>query len=131
LVQSLTYWERAFLFGITKKKVSTKTGISNLGGGYMRKKIKIPLILMTVCSIIYISSCASSVIASVPALEKRTLRLSREKPGFAEYQYRVCVAHFIWCTEYKMKKDFYDLKDPSVNNKLIDIGFVLVVKERR
>lgn len=66
---------------------------------------------------------------SPPALELRTLRLSPDLPGF-EYQYEVCVSHFIWCTKYEMKKETYDLRDEKVRKQLIDMGFVLRVREK-
>lgn len=60
----------------------------------------------------------------------RTLRLSKAKPGFAEYQWQECIERIIFCTKYGPKIEYYDLKDPAVNNKLIDIGFVLTVRKQ-
>lgn len=76
------------------------------------------------------SSCASSRADSPPALENRTLRLSAEIPGF-EYQYRVCVEKFLWfCTEKKMVKETFDLRNVEVRRKLIAMGFVARVREK-
>ncbi len=75
-------------------------------------------------------ACASFQPVSPPQLANRTLRLSSEKPGF-EYQYEVCLKSFLGiCTSKIFRKDFYDLNDPLVRQKLIDMGFVARVREQ-
>lgn len=75
-------------------------------------------------------SCASLQIASPPALENRTLRISPAIAGF-EYQYEICTKTVLWiCTQHEMKKEFWDLNDVVVRQKLIDMGFVASVREK-
>lgn len=75
-------------------------------------------------------SCASLGIASLPALENRTLRISSEIAGF-EYQYEACDHTVLgFCTRHKMVKETYDLTDPQIRVKLINMGFVARVREK-
>ena len=72
--------------------------------------------------------CASTEI--VPILANRTLRISPDKPGF-EYHYNVCTRWFLGaCTKTILQVDYYDLTDPVVRKQLIDMGFVLKVREK-
>ena len=90
-----------------------------------------PFLSATMLCLITLSlNCASLQAVSPPQLENRTLRLSLDVPGF-EYQYEVCAAHFLGiCTKHEMKKEIYDLRDPEMRKKLIDMGFVARVKEK-
>jgi hypothetical protein len=50
----------------------------------------------------------------------------------AEYQYEICAHRVLGiCTSTKMWKDTYDLTDPAVRKHLIDIGFVLRVRDKQ
>jgi hypothetical protein len=63
-------------------------------------------------------------------LEHRTLRISPEVPGF-EYQYEICLKKILGiCTKRGMKREFYDLRDENLKQKLIDMGFVAKVREK-
>lgn len=73
------------------------------------------------------SSCASSLKAS-PRLENRTLRISKDFPGF---EYRYCIKkHWFTgdCTKWQIDK--YDLRDDTTRQKLIDMGFVARVRKK-
>ena len=75
-------------------------------------------------------SCASSRLLGLPSLENRTLRISETIAGF-EYQWEECDTKFIGiCTKYKMVKETYDLNDIEVRKKLINMGFVLRVRDK-
>lgn len=64
-------------------------------------------------------------------LKDRTLRISKDKAGF-EYRYYKTIK----CGFLKLKTcrdevvDFYNLSDPIVRKQLIEIGFVLKVREQ-
>lgn len=77
------------------------------------------------------SGCASLPLPSPPTLENRSLRISKDFAGF-EYQYEVCVKHGLFgnCRESKWVKDTYDLTDPAMRQRLIDMGFVAKVREK-
>jgi hypothetical protein len=95
-----------------------------------RKATRVLSFALMLVSTIWSVSCASSPVDSVPALENRTLRISSEIPGF-EYQYNVCVKQVLFiCTQTQMKKETYDLRDEVVRRHLIDMGFVVRVRER-
>lgn len=50
--------------------------------------------------------------------------------GF-EYKYPECVKKFLgMCREEIIKTDYYDLSDPVMRKQLIDMGFVLVVRDK-
>lgn len=96
----------------------------------LKSKINLKISVAMPFSIILISSCASSALRFIPALENRTLRISKDKPGF-EYQYEACIKEFLGvCVKKEMKKDVYDLTDPTIRQKLIDMGFVAKVREK-
>lgn len=96
----------------------------------MRKRTKTLRIGLTLFWITCTLGCASLLIASVPSLENRTLRISPDIAGF-EYQYEVCAKKFLgMCTKTAMHKDVYDLTDSAVRRRLIDMGFVAQVRQR-
>ena len=67
----------------------------------------------------------------VPSLENRTLRFSEDKPAL-EYHYFVCSKTILGiCVGHKPQTDTYDLTDPAVRAKLIDMGFVAKVREKQ
>lgn len=73
--------------------------------------------------------CASTEIV-IPSLERRTLDISRDFPGFV-YRYRECTKKFLgFCRHWETKVDVYDLTDPVLRNKLADMGFVAKVREK-
>lgn len=73
-------------------------------------------------------ACASLDV--VPELSMRTLRISKDIAGF-EYRYKDCIKHFLgMCSKSEMKVDYYDLNDPKTKQKLMDMGFVLEVREK-
>lgn len=66
-----------------------------------------------------------------PSLERRTLRLSKDKPSFV-YQYETCVKKLLFvCVETAMTVDEYDLTDSKVREQLINMGFVARVREKQ
>lgn len=76
-----------------------------------------------------LSACASNPVTP-PVLANRSLRISPDLPGF-EYQYEVCLKTFLGiCTKRQWTKDTYDLTDIATRNKLIDMGFIGVVREK-
>lgn len=66
-----------------------------------------------------------------PALENRTLKLSDKVPGF-EYQYRECTQRGLFgvCRKVEMRIETFDLRDPVVRDKLINMGFVAKVRDK-
>lgn len=88
------------------------------------------LMLFWITSACSLNSLRADSFDSPPSLDNRTLRLSPDLPGF-EYQWEECVKHFLWiCTKQEMKKEFYDLRDAVVRKQLIDMGFILKVREK-
>jgi hypothetical protein len=87
--------------------------------------------LSLVIAAFFITSCASVAVDKVPALENRSLFISKKVPGF-EYPYRVCTKTGIFgrCRESEIRVDYYDLTDPLVRDKLIDMGFVGKVRDK-
>lgn len=55
--------------------------------------------------------------------------LSPKIAGF-QYTYTECVKQFIFCWDYETKTEYFDLNDLKVRQKLIDMGFVGVVREK-
>jgi hypothetical protein len=95
-----------------------------------KKATRVLSFVLMLVSTIWSVSCASSPVDSVPALENRTLRISRDLPGF-EYQYTICVKQVLFiCTQTQMKKETYDLRDEVVRLQLINMGFVVRVREK-
>lgn len=96
----------------------------------MKNKTNLIASVLTLFWIPLNSSCASSRLHSIPELENRTLRIAKDFAGF-EYQFETCLSEFVGiCLKKEMKKDVYDLNDPAVRQKLIDMGFVARVKEK-
>jgi hypothetical protein len=89
------------------------------------------LLTATMLSLIALSSsCATLASPSPPELPNRTLRLSLDQPTL-EYQYPVCTHRFLGvCTHHEMHKEIYDLRDEKVRKQLIDMGFVVKVREK-
>lgn len=78
-----------------------------------------------------LTGCASLFAEPWPALENRTLRIS-ENAATLEYQDRVCVKRILGvCSKREIKKEIYDLNDPSVRKMLIQTGFVVRVREKQ
>lgn len=86
---------------------------------------------LAVLCLVLIGACASfAEIENPPVLENRTLRISSGLPGL-EYQWRECVDKGLFrCRKWEMKKDFYDLTDPLIREKLINMGFVARVRDK-
>lgn len=72
--------------------------------------------------------CASIDVV-IPSLERRSLDISREFPGFV-YRYRECTKKFLgMCRKWENRVDKYDLTDAATRNKLADMGFIAKVRE--
>lgn len=79
-------------------------------------------------SLIILSAACSSLASPLPPkLELRTLRISKDKPSL-EYRYEECEKKFLILKECKMVTEFYDLSDPAVRSRLINMGFVVKVR---
>jgi hypothetical protein len=75
-------------------------------------------------------SCASLPTVSPPPLDKQILEISKDRPG-VHFQYRECTEKFLlWCTKEELRRVEFDFNDPKVREKLIDVGFHLVVWEK-
>lgn len=97
----------------------------------MKNRIRPTLIGTTLFLILSNSSCASLLLDLPPTLAQRTLRLSRDAPVL-EYQYQACVQKFLGlCTKSEMHKDVYDLRDDATRRQLVDMNFVLKVREKQ
>lgn len=82
--------------------------------------------LMMLFLITLLVSCAVLAKPSVPTLSLRTLRLSKKVDGF---EYRYCQKKKFLSKKCKVWKiDYYDLSDPLIKTKLINMGFVLKVR---
>lgn len=76
-------------------------------------------------------SCASLDLQSPPTLALRKLEIDKRPGKFGfEYTWNECVRYFLGCREWKTHVDYYDLQDPVMKKQLIDMGFVLQVRER-
>lgn len=65
-------------------------------------------------------------------LAQRSLRIS-ERPNFTgfEYQYEICLKEILgFCRKREMKIDYYDLADPITKKQLIDMGFILKMRDK-
>jgi hypothetical protein len=79
--------------------------------------------------IIWSSSCSSLPNNSPPTLSRRKLDISAKIPGL-EYYWQECTKKFLGsCRKWETKIEYYDLTDPAVRQKLIDMGFVAKVRE--
>lgn len=88
---------------------------------------KFPLILAFLVGTA--TACAATNLELVPELKARTLQIAADFAGF-EYQYEVCVSHFIWCTKKEMRRDTYDLTKKETRDQLRAMGFIARVRER-
>lgn len=91
----------------------------------MRTQAKITILL---AAFIVFGCAATEVI--IPSLERRKLDVARDFAGFV-YRYEVCKKRFLgMCTKWEKQVDKYDMTDPVVRNRLADMGFVLMVREK-
>lgn len=96
----------------------------------MKSRIVRTLSGATLLLILSSMSCASFHSASPPQLQFRTLRLSRDAPVL-EYQYLVCTKEVLgMCFTYEMRKDSYDLRDDATRKQLVDMGFIMKVRDK-
>jgi len=59
------------------------------------------------------------------------LRISRDDPGTLEYTYECCKKKVVGvCVSHDLCTDYFDLNDPDVREKLIDMDFVCSVREK-
>ena len=94
-------------------------------------KISLMVNAMMLSLIIFAMSCASWGQVSAPTLANRTLEISKDIPGFV-YWSRVCDHTILGiCVRTKIQKETYDLTDPLVRQKLIDMGFVAHVEQKK
>jgi hypothetical protein len=97
----------------------------------MLKLISLMPLVAMLSLITWNSSCASLDLDSPPQLLNRTLRISPDHPGSLEYQYIVCTRHFLLtCVETKAVKDYYDLNDAATRTQLINMNFIVHVREK-
>lgn len=93
---------------------------------------KLPFLLL----IVSLSGCAFAEMDQYDnpiALENRTLYISDKVPGF-EHPYWECTKKrpiLGGCAKKELRVDYYDLTDPKVKEKLKNMGFVAVVREKR
>jgi len=74
-------------------------------------------------------SCATLADRLWPQLKDRTLRISRDGPVLF-YQDYVCVKKIAGiCFRRELKKETYDLNDKNIRDMLINMGFVVRVRE--
>lgn len=92
--------------------------------------------LLVVIMLSSMSGCASAELDeydNAVALENRKLWISSTVAGF-EYPYWVCVKPrkiFGGCAQKELKVDYYDLTNPEVREKLKNMGFIGVVRDKR
>lgn len=80
-------------------------------------------------AIVLFTGCSSLALNTPPELRMRTLRISKQVPGF-EYQYRECTRKILGlCRRWEVRVEYYDLSDEKTRSKLINMGFVARVKE--
>lgn len=91
------------------------------------KKASLKMSALVLSLTILSLSCASLALPSVPPLKNRTLFPASD--GTFYYPYEVCETRFIGCIKRKWVKDTYDPKDPVAWKQLMDMGFVLKVRE--
>ena len=83
------------------------------------KRIKTIAFLTILCS-----GCSSLGEDSVPPLGRRSLTVSKDKPG-VYYQY--CLKKKFLSKECKEQQvDFYDFNDPKTRERLRDMGYRLI-----
>lgn len=78
----------------------------------------------------FVTIGCASVEVVIPSLERRTLDIAKDFPGFI-YKYRECTKKFLgMCRKWEERVDRYDLSDPVVRGRLSDMGFVAKVREK-
>lgn len=85
-------------------------------------------------------SCPPTELVQTPAsystepeidLTERTLEIdATDKSARLYYPFRVCVSKFIWCTEYKQVRIYYDLLQQDTKLMLKNKDFVCRVREK-
>jgi hypothetical protein len=94
----------------------------------MKRKQSLGLTMLCLIGLSLTSSCSAAPL--LPKLEDRRLRISPDRPGLF-YQYEECVRRFIGiCTKTEWKEEFYDLNDPEMRARLINMGFTAVSDRR-
>lgn len=80
--------------------------------------------------VVLLFGCASMSDVVIPVLANRKLVISEKIPGF-EFEYWVCTKKFLGiCRQKELHVDYYDLTDPVVKKQLIDMNFVLQIREK-
>lgn len=80
--------------------------------------------------IFLIAACASMPDVIIPDLPLRTLKIDPDNAGL-KYQYVICLKKFLGrCTKSEIHIDRYDLTDPAMRRKLIDMGFTVTIEPR-
>lgn len=86
-------------------------------------------IIVFLAILLTLPACAGMPV-DPPTLANRSLRISKDVPGL-EYQYEVCVKKILFiCTRREWVKDRYDLTDVNMRQQLIDMGFVVKVRDK-
>ncbi len=76
-------------------------------------------------------SCSSQAIHSQRALNLKTLEISPTVPGF-QWSWEECTKRFLGiCRKTELKTEYYDLTDPQIRQKLIDMDFVAKVRNQK
>lgn len=79
---------------------------------------------------LFVWGCSTLSDVVVPELPQRTLQISPDFAGFY-YQWRHCEKWFFGsCRKWEIKQELYDLSDPGMRKQLIDMGFVVKVREK-
>ena len=100
----------------------------------MWKLTKQTATVLTLCLITLSMSCASLDLQLPPTLANRSLEIDKRPGKFGfEYTYKECVKSLplLGCRRYETRVDYYDLTDPVMKKQLIDMGFVLKVREKK
>lgn len=98
----------------------------------MRSSIKVLGIAATLSLITLNGSCSTSQRHSPPVLELRTLELDPEHPGVFYYPTETCTKKgwFGICTKREITNELFDTHDKATLARLVNMGFVLVVREK-
>jgi hypothetical protein len=78
------------------------------------------------------SGCAPllALSATPPAPNNRKWRFALDRPALV-YDYHVCVKKVLWnCTRTELKQESWDLTDPAVRQRVVDMDMVALVRER-
>jgi hypothetical protein len=96
----------------------------------MRKTQSLKMRKISLLLIVLSASLSCSTVAYLPSIEDRKLRFHPDQPALF-YQWKECVKKVLGiCTKKEMKREFYDLTDPAVRRRIIDMGFT-ATSERR